>query len=637
MLFAKILSMLWHPPSLLIPRGVDSEKYVKDYFKANGMELSNMLVRTKIQTKLANIVSIQFVKPVDESIVTAITALDVSRVQRIARPTPFIAKESTSALYAPESIHSITGVNDARNKLGLTGKGIKVAIIDSGVDYNHEALGRVLDLDSRCLMVTVNLVGDSYSASSPPVEDSDPLDDCSDVSHGTHVSGIVAADATALKKPEWATDVSFTGVAPEATLGAYRVFSCDGGGTESDIIAKAIYMAAEDGSDIINLSLGGGPTFADYSTSVAATRVGEAGHLVISANGNSGSRPFVKFSAVKHQFNIGGNNGNFDFTKDYEVVINYPTADELDKLDDGLSVSPPLPLARLSSSVGVVWFLAHSPLATTHDLGREMLKAAKEGKPLALKVSDKLGLFDLATAGTVSDFSSLGLDLELAIKPDLGGIGGEVYSTVFKHSQEAGRPCRRCPHRPWSHPRPNATLTTGVYDLYNGFASTIPENSVHNLTEAGLLVIPIVATSSRFARVEAIYKGRDWKTQLHLIGTSIPLNPDATGAISPGGIANLYANPLQRNHYDGDSRPTAYYFEGSVLSNLTDPDAALSPSPPESTRSVSPPSSTLDVSTPPLPETTLTLSTPTPLTLSTKPLLSKKTLASNVGRQFFLG
>ncbi|KAF8987723.1 hypothetical protein BGZ52_003008 [Haplosporangium bisporale] len=72
-----------------------------------------------------------------------------------------------------------------------------------------------------------------------------PKDDVMDLQgHGTHVAGIVAAN-----------DTSFIGVTPHATLGAYRVFSCDFT-VGNDVIIKAMIRAVEDGMDVINMSLG---------------------------------------------------------------------------------------------------------------------------------------------------------------------------------------------------------------------------------------------------------------------------------------------------------------------------------------------------------------------------------------------
>ncbi|CAF5195974.1 unnamed protein product, partial [Rotaria magnacalcarata] len=105
------------------------------------------------------------------------------------------------------------------------------------------------------------LVGDGYFSANPiPVPDDDPLDNCSDGSHGTHVAGIVAANATTISQAGFTPIVPFIGVAPQAILGAY-------------MITAAIYRAFDDKADIITLSVGGPGSFAETSDAIAAQRV----------------------------------------------------------------------------------------------------------------------------------------------------------------------------------------------------------------------------------------------------------------------------------------------------------------------------------------------------------------------------
>ncbi|KAG0031184.1 hypothetical protein BGZ82_007090 [Podila clonocystis] len=135
------------------------------------------------------------------------------------------------------SSHDITGVLQVHEKLGLYGKGIKIGIIDTGIDYTHPALGGCFGEGCK-VAFGANFVSDKKG---------DKLKgdvmDCQ--GHGTHVAGIVAAN-----------DTSFIGVAPQATLGAYRVFDCKGA-TGNDVIIKAMMRAVDDGMDVINMSLGG--------------------------------------------------------------------------------------------------------------------------------------------------------------------------------------------------------------------------------------------------------------------------------------------------------------------------------------------------------------------------------------------
>ncbi|KAJ1549536.1 hypothetical protein HK405_013213 [Cladochytrium tenue] len=243
-----------------------------------------------------------------ETLLSGLSVRSVWPVSYVPRPAPVALSSETAALrdalagYPPEAIHNATGVDEARSRLGLTGAGVSVGVIDMGIYYTHPALGGCFG--SGCKVAFgYDLVGDNYNGSTASLApDNDPMDDCSSEAHGTHVAGIVAGDARNMSlfaDELFQPPAPWSGVAIGATLGAYRVFSCSGE-TTFDIVAAAIYRAAEDGADIITMSLGGGPGFMDDFVDIAVDRVSQAGHIVTSAAGNDGSA-----SAFSHS-NPGG-------------------------------------------------------------------------------------------------------------------------------------------------------------------------------------------------------------------------------------------------------------------------------------------------------------------------------------------
>ncbi|MEB5452104.1 S8 family serine peptidase [Virgibacillus pantothenticus] len=148
------------------------------------------------------------------------------------------------------------------NNTTYTGKGVKVGVIDTGMDYNHPDLRT----NYRSGYDVVDLDDDPMETK--PEEGIPTL-------HGSHVAGIIAANG------------KLKGVAPDAELYAYRALGPGGSGTSIQVIA-AMEQAIKDDVDIINLSLGNQVNGPDYPTSLAVNKAAELGVAVVIANGNAG-------------------------------------------------------------------------------------------------------------------------------------------------------------------------------------------------------------------------------------------------------------------------------------------------------------------------------------------------------------
>jgi len=167
--------------------------------------------------------------------------------------------------YVDTYVPHIMGGVDKLHEEGFTGDGLFIGIVDSGVDYNHPALGGGFGPGHK-VVTGYDLVGDPYDGITniTPVPDNDPMD-CS--GHGTHVSGIIGADLNLF---------NFTGVAPNATLGMWKVFGCMGQ-VRNDILIAAFNMAYEAGVDLISSSISGNSGWTEDPLDVAVQRIAEKG------------------------------------------------------------------------------------------------------------------------------------------------------------------------------------------------------------------------------------------------------------------------------------------------------------------------------------------------------------------------
>nr|WP_221382948.1 S8 family serine peptidase [Actinoplanes polyasparticus] len=208
----------------------------------------------------------------------------------------------------------------------LHGEGIKIAVVDTGIDFTHADFGgpgtKAAYEKARAASAApadpalfgpgapkvkggIDLVGDTYqpnpSAPDPqpvPQPDSNPLD-CQ--GHGTHVAGTAAgfgvtADGKTYTGGYNAETVSGRtwnigpGVAPKADLYAVRVFGCTG---TTDLVVDAIEWAVANDMDVINMSLGVDFGASESPDAQAADNAAKAGVIVVAASGNSGPSPYL--------------------------------------------------------------------------------------------------------------------------------------------------------------------------------------------------------------------------------------------------------------------------------------------------------------------------------------------------------
>ena len=386
-------------------------------------------------------------------------------VEVIAMPEPTMGAE-------PELFTALamTGADNAQSELGITGEGIKVAVMDTGIDYDHPDLGGCFGPGCR-VFTGWDFVGDDFNANPGatsydpnPVPDPDP-DDCN--GHGTHVSGIVGANGFV------------TGVAPDVTFGAYRVFGCDGS-TTADIMIAAMEMALADGMDVLNMSIGSAFQWPQYPTAQASDRMVNKGMVVVASIGNSGASGLYSAGAPGLGNKVIGV-ASFDNT---DIYLTYFTVNDTPIPYAPMTFSGPVPTSGTEEIVfvgqgcnadayladpngkvaliergvcsfaekaarainagatavvvhnnipGVVLGTLGAPIdGTTPVVGisqADGLYIRAQAAPVMMTWTDQQILAPNPTGGLISSFSSYGLSPDLALKPDIGAPGGFIYST----------------------------------------------------------------------------------------------------------------------------------------------------------------------------------------------------------------
>jgi minor extracellular serine protease Vpr len=210
---------------------------------------------------------------------------------------------------------------------GLHGENIKIAIIDTGIDYTHANFGgpgteaaydaafatstqpadpTMFGPNAPKVKGGIDLVGDDYDAVSDdparrvPHPDPNPLD-CD--SHGSHVAGTAAgfgvtASGAAYTGPYDGSTPGTAfrvgpGVAPLAELYAIRVFGCQG---STDVTLDAIDWSVQNDMQVINMSLGSSFGIKDTADAEASDNAVDAGIVVVASSGNSGQAPYITSS-----------------------------------------------------------------------------------------------------------------------------------------------------------------------------------------------------------------------------------------------------------------------------------------------------------------------------------------------------
>jgi minor extracellular serine protease Vpr len=526
---------------------------------------------------------------------------------------------------------TMTGADIAQSRLGYTGRGIHVALIDSGIDYDHPDLGGCFGTGCR-VTNGYDLVGDDYDEeeSDPswqpvPHPDPDP-DDCA--GHGTHVAGIIGANGGA------------RGVAPDVTFSAYRVFGCTGA-TSTDVMLAAMERVYRDGADVLNMSIGESRNaWPQGPVAEAASRMVRKGIVVVAAAGNDHLQGLHAAGAPgvgKNVIDVGSVDNlkqyaaAFAISPDNRGVIfiagvgsaPIPSGGTLPIAHTGTATSTedacnPLPpdsdlhgkiaLVRRGScnfltkatnvaAAGASGMVVYSnddtffgtplvpgvqiPVAYISRPDGELIDARLAAGPVSLTWG-LIAALPNPTAGQLSPFSSEGLAADLSLKPDVAAPGGSILSTwpleKSRYAVASGT-SMASPHVAGAaalylqaHPR---TRARDVRTAFQNSADPVPrpDGSVEPVARegAGLIDIDDAIVATTEITPPKLSLGDDGSAASHRLTISNRGRSAVTYALSTAGAPALAGRDIFAEHLETGPSTVTFTRAGQPITSIAVP------------------------------------------------------------------
>jgi subtilisin family serine protease len=329
---------------------------------------------------------------VSEELGKIASVVKVERASAVARPLvePGTNDISTGTFQGSTSVDFIG--SKIAHELGYTGKGIKVGVIDTGIDYTHAMLGgpgtaeaykatnpseKTNLFPNKKVVGGIDLVGTKFNAASPKIEDSIPTPDDNPLDeggHGSHVAGTIAGFGDGQN--------SYSGVAPEADLYGIKVFGADGSTSDAVVIAAFEYaldpdhnLDPSDRLDVVNLSLGSSYGTPKILYNEAVQTASDTGLVVVASAGNSGhsdyivGAPSTTDASISVAASIDNMNHNFIFDALKVSIEGQP-----DRAVDFVEATISKPISEIQELAGKL-----VPLGLAGDLSEEQ-KAQVKGR-----------------------------------------------------------------------------------------------------------------------------------------------------------------------------------------------------------------------------------------------------------------
>jgi subtilisin family serine protease len=281
-----------------------------------------------------------------------------------------LSEKNSVQFIGADKVHLLKVKGPNGEEVAIDGAGMRVGVIDTGVDYTHAMFGGLGTEDAfkavdpklpgqgfpnAKVVGGVDLVGTDYNAASArmdrkiPLPDENPMDEGG---HGTHVAGTIAGLGDGTN--------TYTGVAPAASIYALKVFGKDGSTGDAAVIAALEYAAdpnldgvLNDQLHVVNLSLGSGYGTKHMMYAEAIKHLVRGGTSVVASAGNSGDQkyivgaPSVADEAISIAASVDFMDHNWKFSA---LSVGYPSGER--EVTEAIEAATSKPLSEITALYG---------------------------------------------------------------------------------------------------------------------------------------------------------------------------------------------------------------------------------------------------------------------------------------------
>lgn len=475
------------PPEALEAINQEQDKFIEKLKKLSPE--SRVLFRYKM---ILNAVAVVVPAKITEQVTTlvAVEGRGIQKASYFNRPQPLVEKNdlglalekavgfprSSVKFIGADKIYGLSTTGADGNTVSINGTGMKIGIIDTGIDYTHAMFGGEGTVEAfkavnpsatsslfpnKKVIGGIDLVGTHYNAAARlskdwiPTPDDNPIDEAG---HGTHVAGTVAGIGDEVN--------TYSGVAPGAGLYAIKVFGAEGSTSDFVVIAGLEYAMdpnkdgnLDDQLDVVNLSLGGGYGLPKIMYEKAIANLSRAGTVAVISAGNSGDEPYIvgapgtSEAALSVAASVDDTEHNWNFN-----AVRFKVGNEDPILSEAVEGTITLPISEAGEVKGPLYYIGLANAELSNEVKAELkgkvalidrgqvsfsekIKRAYEGGAIGVVVINNQVTAPINMGGGTEKFPIPGIMIAKSLGDKFKSVmPATVVSIEFKTSEKFQKP-----------------------------------------------------------------------------------------------------------------------------------------------------------------------------------------------------